>query len=642
MIGQLIAQRYELLQEAEAGPVFAAFRARDRVTQREIKLRLLVDRLDEEMEFVADLRGVVDRLASVPHPNLEKVIQWHHSETPPFLISEWTAGVTLEDRLRRLSSFSVSVSVGMLISIGEAVAALHQAGMVHGDLSPRNVLCTQSDAVKLTLGGFWESYGKSERVAKAMMRGMVPYMAPELNQGQLPSQRSDVYAMGVMLYQMLTGRLPFPGDSTMAIVARHASGEYLPMRSINSSVPQAVEELVAKCLARNAFERYGSVDHLVSDLRAVSDALRFGRPLSWPIRAGAGGEVDTPIAPSLNVVNPDERLDPTVYGSMPTRNTGAGVPLRGAEGAAPSAEPMSAGRGGGRGKGAAAAGAAAAPTGRKAKRNRERDGLTGCFTWLFVTLALAVLGVVGWFIYFNSTKPAEVKMPNLVGKSMKEAEEEMARYGVTLQVMRREMSERYARDTIIQTDPRPGSMVRENAFAMVVLSTGSREVEVPDLAKMRVSTARELLDSLDLSLDDSQERVRSREIPAGSIVSQQPKSGSKVERGTVIRVQVSSGNRGSASGRSRKYEYTIAFPVDSDGEGTVAVRVEMTDDQQTRTVYEKKVARGERVRVTAEGFGEQATFRVFFDDELRGEKTVQAPELVGESPRSASEVEVSP
>jgi len=283
MIGSVLGGRYELLQEGDEGPVFETYKALDRVANREVTVRALRTGLDLETEFLGAVRQVVDKQLGVLSPHLERIYNWNRDEVPAFMVCEHTPGVTLEDRLRRLSSFSVSVALEIAIGICDGLLALHQGGLIHGDLAARNVLCTPQDQVKLVMGGFWEAYGASERIGRAVYRTMAPSMAPELQTDSVPSVRTDIYALGVLLYQMLTGRLPFPGDTSTSIAAKQAAGDWVPVRQLNSSVPTALEELVKRCLNRVPGDRYRDVNELQQDLKSLSDALRFGQrcPAIW-------------------------------------------------------------------------------------------------------------------------------------------------------------------------------------------------------------------------------------------------------------------------------------------------------------------------------------------------------------------------
>jgi eukaryotic-like serine/threonine-protein kinase len=580
VIGAVIAGRYEVIQEAEEGPIFAAYRARDRVANREVRLRMVEQGLGDDPEFVAGVRSVVERLQVITHTGIERMYQWESNHRPPFLVCEFTPGVTLEDRLRRLSSFSVSVTLSLVISVAEAINALHQAGFAHGDISSANIICTPQDTVKVTLGVMWEAYARSERAGKAVLRSMAPSMAPELNSGTLPNSRTDIYALGVLMYEMLSGRKPFPGDSSMAIAAKHAAGDVISLRQLNSSVPPALDEVVRRCISRNPFDRYASVDQLLADLRMLQDNLRFGRPLTWPLRPESQEPDPQQIAPNLSVANPK------------TENEEAP---------------------------------------KKKKREKNVDGVPRWLSFLAVTITLLGLAAVGGWIFFNINKPPLVAVPNVVNMTRGEAEAELKKAGLTMKVLRSDYDNKFPKDTIISTDPSPGpNRAREGSSVHVVVSLGGRTVEVPDLRGKTVAQARALLAEVNLELDENPMRVQSTDVGEGKIVNQNPSAGTNISRDSRVSVRVSAGNRRVPSGRSAaRFLYRVSFNV-PEGGAPVMVRVEMTDDRETTTVLEEERDPGSRIEIEAEGVGPQATFRVFFDDELVKQQTVRAEEEVQE------------
>jgi serine/threonine-protein kinase len=140
--------------------------------------------------------------------------------------------------------------------VGEAVSALHASGIVHGDISAKTVVATSADSIKVTVPGLWRAYGISSRAAVAALRAMSPYLAPEVTAGAMPTFQSDIYAMGVLLWQLLTGRLPYPGDTPSSVAVKHATAPYPSLRSVTNSVPMPLDKIVEKAMAKEPSARY--------------------------------------------------------------------------------------------------------------------------------------------------------------------------------------------------------------------------------------------------------------------------------------------------------------------------------------------------------------------------------------------------
>lgn len=580
MIGTVYGARYEAIQDLEQTPLFSCFKAMDRQTGRDVRLRVVDQAFVHERAFIQALKDHTNDLLALQHPSIEKTLDFVEDDENVAIVVESTQGSTLDERVKRLASFSVQLALSTVVGVCEALVAAHQAGYVHGDVSGRNVLVTPSGSVKLSMTGYWSTFSQSSKAGLAMLRGIAPYLSPEVTAGGMPSVASDVYAVGVLLYQMLSGRYPFSGDSTVAIATKHASAPYPSLRQINMSVPEALDELIKKCLAKPPTDRYATAADLLSDLRAVQDALRFGRPLSWPIRRGEA----EPMLVAPVVESPEQ-------------------PVK------------------------AKAKTAPAPK-RRPAREQDVDGMPKWAVVLMYLSGLALLGAVGAWIAFNTHQPRLIELPNVVNKSQAEAGNILSKMHLKMAVDRYAASEKYPAGVVIEQDPLPGKeKVKEGGIVQVVISKGGRFVEVPDLRGRSTDEAQRLLEAIDLQLGETTEKVRDKELAEGLIVSQVPEPHKKVERTSKVKVKVSNGDRKvqdeEQAVQRYVYKLKITMPPGSDSK---LVRVDMTDDQQTQTIFEEEKQPSDTFEVEAEGTGKEAIFRVFFDNELVKQVTKKADE----------------
>jgi len=565
MIGSIFGLKYELVQEIATNEVFSVYRAKDRTSGRDATIRVMNPAVASDPDFVAALKSVVSQDTASVHPGVERAFEMDDDNGTWFIASEYCAGSTLDERIKRLSSFSVPVALQTAVEVCEALESLHSDGIVHGDISARNIVSNQAEGVKVTLPGLWRAYTHSAKAAVSMLRGMAPYLAPEVTAGSMPTAQSDIYALGVLLYQLLTGRLPYPGDTPVAIATKHASAPYPSLRAITSSVPIALDEVVKKALAKNPNDRYRDVKSLLWDLRTLQDALRFGRSLTWPLQSPSVDAPSEPVAPELNATE------------------------------APPQEPQKL----------------------KRKRKVESDGVPA---WLaaagYITSVLMIIAIGGWF-YFNIQRPKPIAVPNLVGKSVTEATNDLKALGLKLRIARREASDNFGEGIILDLAPKPGENVLEHAYVEAVVSAGSQFVAVPDLRGRSVDEARNLLQSMNLEVSDGDIRyVRDRDLQEGLIVSQVPENGKKIERFSKVKITVSSGSRGSSTGEltGGLHRYLVRLKMPN-GPSPVVVRVDLTDDNETQTIHEEEHQPGEEFEVEGYGYGDQVTFRIFFDGE---------------------------
>lgn len=584
MIGTILRVRYELLQQLDEDPVFITYRARDRVAGRDVCVRTLQQPFCQEPEFIEKLRGVCLKLSAVQDEHVERIRELDDDETMVFVVSDLGPEQSLAERLRKLLSFSAPIAVTTAIGVLKGLEKLHAAGIVHGDVSARNVMLSPTGQIQVRNGGIWESYSASRTAGAVMLPYLAPYMAPEIAAGGMPTPTSDVYAVGVLLYLMLTGREPFAGDTPVAVAVKHATAPPPNLRALSPASPEILAQIVMKALAKRPEDRYQTASEMLGDLRMLQDAMRFGRQLSWPIQRRPVAETAAqPITPPLSAIRPERP-----------------------------------------------AGAPKSPPPPRSDDFDDDGDLPKWLSWLAYAGAGVLLVLIGSWVFFNLNKPKLLEVPRIIGLSANEASATLSDMGLRMRISRREPSDKYPEETVIDVNPSPGSSVREHGTVSVVLSSGSRFVEVPDLRGRDLEDARSLLSLKGLVLDDEVRYARDRNMEPGRIIAQIPEARRKVERQTAIRVVVSGANPSADSGTNldnvrNTYRLTVTMPK---GEVSVLVRVDMTDVRGTATVYEARHAPGDVFEVEAEGYGDSATFRIFFDGEIVKQVTKDASEAV--------------
>jgi serine/threonine-protein kinase len=577
VIGSVLRIRYELTQALAEGPIFRTFAAHDKVQSREVSIRVVKEPFAADPEFIEKLGDVLKRVGSIRHPVLEELYEVDSDESTSFIVGQAIRGSSLGERLRKLATFSVPASVEAAISICDGLSTLHRSNIAHGEITSQTIWMQPDGEVRIQMPDFWEAYIVNDKAKEAYLISSAAYLAPEVSRGGLPTPASDVYSVGVLLFELVTGRQPFRGDTAVAMAIQHATEPPPSAKSMNPSVPQSLDQMIKKALAKRTDERYADASELLSDLRMLQDALRFGKTLNWPL-SGASPEAAEPIVP---VVKKKE------------------------------SEPK-------------------APTLARPKREPKEERESDVPVWIKVAIAFVaglVCVFVGIFFYTNFQQAKKIVVPHLAHLNSTEAASRLQKLGFRLGTTRTETNDQFGTDTVISTTPIAGETEYENSQVSLLVSSGSKFVEVPDLRGVTLDKAKGMLGSLDLQLDDNVEQARDRHLEAGLIISQTPAPRAKFERNTRVHVVVSTGKEAvrDDSGNDTKYVYNIRIKL-SDIDQPVTLRVDMTDSKGTKTLVEQKYDPNSDVPVSAEGYGKQVTFRIFYNNELVKQVPVQADE----------------
>lgn len=578
MIGTLLRGRYELAGLLADGAIFATYSARDRAQNRDVAIRLIKPPFSRDPKFVERVRETVIRYGTIHGASIEAIYELDQEDPNVFLVGELTRGPSLADRIRKLAPFSIQVSVGTGISICHALEYLHRAQVAHGDLNPANIAVLADGEVRLQLTGMWEGYSGSATAAAMVLPTMSPYLAPEVSAGEMPGPRSDVYSVGIVLYELLTGRLPYYGETPSAIALQHATTPTPSVKEINSSVPHVLEEIVRKAMSKDPALRYSNASALMADLRALQDALRFGRQLTWPLRSSAsssGTSTQTVTAPTAPKSAPPGRVAPKMSA------------IRGDE-----------------------------PMPERTKKERDVP------VWLlFITVFVGAVAVslIGVWMLFNLNKPRTVEVPTLRGLSVAEARSVLKNSKLNLRISTRRASDQMEMDRILESDPEKGEPIREGGEVSVILSAGSRYVLVPDLSGLTIDKAKSVLSSLNLDLDDTVERASDPKVNEGLVLRSSPAARQRVERQSRVRLIVSNGIATEPSTTTQPtsdgYLYTLRVRL-TDLAVPTQVRVEMEDEDGKRIMHDQVHDPGDEFDVSALGKGKKATFKFYYDGSL--------------------------
>lgn len=580
MTGNILATRYELSEQLAEGLLFGVYRARDLMRSQVVTVKVVRSPYAENPALRERLAQIVETRKRLQHPNLATLYGAELEETPPFFVEEFIRALDLATRIRRTAPFTVPIAVEIMIGIVEGLEALHRAGVTHTDLRPANVLVGSEWHVWLNGVGMRAVYQADATLLAHHEARAIGYTAPEILQGGLPSPASDLYACGVILYEMLTGSLPFSGETPLQIAQAHLNAPIPSLREVNPAVPRTVEGIVLKCLQKDPNARYPSALSLLNDLKGVRDALRFGKPLGW-------SPMDTPTTDLKEMFK---------------------------------ARPVS-----------------ARPVAEPEEEDEEEEIPRWLRTALRVmgVLVLAAIVIVGAAWLAIRMVPEDRPIPPVVGKPLQEVNRLLIEQGFNPEVRQEGYSEEYPAGVVYSVSPPQGRMVRKGSTVYLWVSKGSRMVQIPDVRNLPEARARSELEQMGIAVLDTAEEQRSDTVPFGYVIDTIPPAGTRIDRSRPVKLVVSIGMLGGtpsttpsepfSTDETRKPEppepktappREFIIKVDLTDQPDRQVRVEVQDAEGPRTVIDETKPGGQVHEITVRATGQKVRIRVYIDNQL--------------------------
>ncbi|MFD3444975.1 Stk1 family PASTA domain-containing Ser/Thr kinase [Microbacteriaceae bacterium 4G12] len=444
MIGRLMDGRYEVRSRIARGGMATVYVATDLRLDRRVAIKVMHGHLSDDTVFKDRFIQEARSAARLAHPNVVNVFDQGQDGESAYLVMEYLPGMTLRDLLQEYKTLTPEQTMDIMEAVLSGLAAAHRAGIVHRDLKPENVLLADDGRIKIGDFGLARAVSANTATGQALL-GTIAYLSPELVTRGIADTRSDIYAVGIMMYEMLAGAQPFTGDQPMQIAYQHANDTVPPPSEANPAVPVELDELVLWATAKDPEQR-------PRDAAAMLDQLFEAQNLMEQRGVVGTGTHRTVVMPAAVGPELPATAETQVIGAGPRPDHGRAVPV-GAAGAA----------------GVLDAPASAQTLARKADRRRRRG-----FVWLtFVLLLAAFAGGTGW--YLSSTVP----LPDVAGDTVAEATETLA--AAEFEVNRTDATDPEVEPgRIIRTDPAPGSTVIRGSSIDIVVSTGPKLIRIGD------------------------------------------------------------------------------------------------------------------------------------------------------------------
>src|SRR4051794_27478659 len=278
MVGEVLSDRYELEELVGTGGMSSVFRAHDRLLDRKVALKILHEQYTQDDDYVERFRREARAVAALSHPNIVTVIDRGEHEGRQFIVFEYVAGENLKRLIERRGPAPVTTALELGMQIARGLSFAHQQGLVHRDVKPQNVLLNGDGQAKVTDFGIARSLDVQHGMTQTgTVLGTSDYIAPEQAQGQRVDEHTDVYSLGVVLYELLTSEVPFPGENFVAVAMRHINEPPPPIRDKRPDVPPRVEAAIQRAMAKEPSDRFRTMADLCDELDACLEELRSGR-----------------------------------------------------------------------------------------------------------------------------------------------------------------------------------------------------------------------------------------------------------------------------------------------------------------------------------------------------------------------------
>ncbi|MBQ9459771.1 MAG: Stk1 family PASTA domain-containing Ser/Thr kinase [Oscillospiraceae bacterium] len=500
MIGKLLDNRYELLGVIGQGGMAIVYKAQDRRLNRSVAVKILKSELAEDADFRRRFRDESQAVAMLSHPNIVSVYDVSRGETE-YIVMELIDGITLKQYMERRGKLDWREALHFITQIMRGLSHAHSRGIIHRDIKPQNVMILRDGSIKIADFGIARLESASQHTTTQQALGSVHYISPEQAKGDRTDARSDIYSAGVVLYEMLTSRLPFEGDSAVSVAIQHLSSVPLSPCEIDPTVPSALEKICMKAMASDIDKRYPNAEAMISDLEEFRK-------------------------------NPDTSLDFTIEQLHEKSTNDLTKPLPKKEDINRLINREETNK----------------PDGPE-EEDEEAHPVTLPRALIIVAIiavfAAALVGI--WQLVLGSldSEPVqtEFSVPKLIGMTLEQANEDERVKGIfTITQVGQKPSTQYAAGQIIEQKPDYGNTVRANREISVFVSSGVKTALMPNVVKQEHRTAQITLRQLDLGLvvDDATEEF-SDTIPPGYVIRSKPAEGETLQEGDVVMLIISKG-----------------------------------------------------------------------------------------------------
>ena len=488
--GSLLADRYEIIKKVGNGGMATVYKAKDTILNRFVAVKILRDEFTTDQEFIKRFEAEAQAAASISHPNIVSVYDVGNQDNLYYIVMELVQGKTLKEIiLEEGGPLPWKWSVNIAIQIASALEVAHKNNIIHRDIKPHNIIITEDGVAKVTDFGIAKAVSNSTITAFGTTIGSVHYFSPEHARGGFTDAKSDLYSLGVVMYEMLTGKLPFDADTPVSVALKHMQEEPEEPVDLNDKIPDAVNDIIMKDLRKDTNLRYQNATAMLKDLNMA-------------LKDPDGDFVDNEDKYSDEFAT--QRIstiyDEDSYGKPEKNNDNKFVSW--------------------------------------IKEHKKLSAVLGLILLFFLSFG-------GTWVFAKVTAP-KVDIPDLIGVELEQAKAQIdelnnknERIKIQLEVASEEYNDQFAAGYIMKQDPEKGKKIKENTVIKVVVSKGIEKVTMPKLIGEKEVDAIKKLEELGLKYEVEEET--NKKVEAGIVFEQDVEDGTEVNKGSTVKIKISAG-----------------------------------------------------------------------------------------------------
>lgn len=530
--GMIISDRYEIVDKVGSGGMADVYKAKDQRLNRFVAIKILKPEFSSDKSFVNKFRGEAQSAAGLSHPNIVNVYDVGDDSGLHYIVMELVEGITLKRFIEKKGKLEIKESVGIAIQIAQGMEAAHNNHIIHRDIKPQNIIISRDGKVKVTDFGIAKASNSNTITSNAM--GSVHYLSPEQARGGYSDEKSDIYSLGVTLYEMLSGKVPFAGDNTVSVALLHIQGEAMPLRELDPEIPVSLDKIVQKSMQKRPERRYHSASDLISDLK---------KAITHP----EGDFVQIPAfvandSPTINISDDLSKIKNGTYHDEDIHESKVGYTNNVAEEDDEDLDSVD--------------------------TKMDKFVVAGSIITI-VILALAITFIVLWFVFPRKDKtpvnpntneltvtPAPTLtptptleptvesfvVPSVVGLTKDDAEiliktkyeDAIIRYG-------EDYSEEYEEGYVAEQYPQANTEYPVTSEVKITISIGKEPIEIPDVYGLAEEQGEKKLKEDDYGFLVEKEYLADNSVAEGYIMATKPERGAKATKGDTVTIVVSTG-----------------------------------------------------------------------------------------------------